>query len=85
MSSGLLCCGVDTVEGVGEHGAVDDVGEASFQRSDGLFLRVPGVESALDERFGVRVAADLGDGDPMKRCVDLPVPTPVEPEPFPVR
>ena len=43
---------------------------------------VAGCDSATDERLGVWVAADLGDGDAVDRRVGLAVAAPVEAVPF---
>ena len=69
---------------VGDEVAVDDVGEASFQRPDRFlagfaFSQFPFVE---DASFGVGVA-ELGDGDQMQRVVEHPVASRVEPMPLP--
>jgi hypothetical protein len=75
MSSGV---GEWVLLGVGEEGAVDDVGEFAFEESKGFSFGGAGLETALDEGLGVGVDTDLGDRDAVQRGVGLPVPSPVE-------
>jgi hypothetical protein len=68
--------------GVFDHGAVDDVGESSFQGSESFSFGVSYGESSFHVRFGVGVASDLGDGDAVDCCVGLAVASSVESEPL---
>ena len=77
MSSGLAECGL---LGVGEEGPVDDVGEFSFEESDGFSFGRAGFESSFDEGLGVGVDAELGDGDTVQGGVGLPVSAAVQSE-----
>ena len=70
------------VLGVGEEGAVDDVGELAFEGSDGFGFGVAVGEALFQVGLGVGVAADLGDGDAVEGGVDLTVATPVQSEPL---
>ncbi len=68
--------------GVGEEGPVDDVGEFSFEESEGFSFGGSGFESSFDERLSVGVDAYLGDGYAVDCGVGLPVAASVESEPL---
>jgi hypothetical protein len=67
--------------GVCDEVPVDDVGESSFEESDGFSLGRSRFDSSFDECLCPWVDAHLGDRDAVERCVGLPVSSPVEPEP----
>ncbi len=65
--------------GVREERSVDDVGQPSFEGSDGFFGGVAGVFAALEVGPGVGVPVGLGEGDAVDGAVELPVPYSAEP------
>ena len=76
MSSSVLEGGL---LGVGEEGSVDDVGEFSFEQSEGFSSCGSGFDSSSDEGLSVGMDTELGDGDPVDCGVGLSVAAPVEP------
>jgi hypothetical protein len=58
---------------VGEHGAVDDVGESAAEKSDGLAVGVARANATVEVVASESGEAGLGDGDVMQRGVDLAV------------
>ena len=73
MSSGG-CVGVCCLCRVGEQGAVDDVGEASFVSAASFVLGVASGSAAGVLGDGVRVVAALGDRDAVNGRIELAVP-----------
>jgi hypothetical protein len=59
--------------GVGAQGAVDDVGEMSFEHAEGFESAVTGGSAAGEQGSGVGVAAGLGEGDAVQGGVELSV------------
>ena len=66
--------------GVLEEGSVDDVGESSFEESDGFSLGGSCFDPSFDECLCVWVDPHLGYRDAVERSVGLPVPSTVEAE-----
>jgi hypothetical protein len=61
MSSGSWLGGLAGCLCVFDHGAVDDVGESSFEGSEGFSFGVAVAESSVHETFRVGMHPDLGD------------------------
>ena len=59
--------------GVGEEGAVDDVGESAFESAEGFGSGVAVVLSSFEVGDRVGVYSSLGDGDAVQGRVELPV------------
>ncbi len=68
--------------GVGEQGSVDDVGEFSFEESEGFSFGGSGLEASFRKDLGVGMDTELGDGDAMDCGVGLPVAASVESDPL---
>jgi len=59
---------------VGEHGAVDDIGESSFEDSEGFHGAVTGELAWLHEFTGGSVQPCLSHRDAVQGSVELPIP-----------
>ena len=57
-----------------EHGAVDDVGEASLEAAHGLVGGLPGSDLAVVVGAALGGVSELNDGHHVQHHVDLPVP-----------
>jgi hypothetical protein len=53
MSNGLVVGDHESSCHVGEHGSVDDVGEAALERPDRVLAGAAAFGSAIEERYGV--------------------------------
>lgn len=62
-----------------DHGAVDDVGQASFEASQRFFVILPGRAFGLLVGLARGISADLGDGDDVQGVVQLSVAGPGQP------
>jgi len=78
MSSGV---GEGGFLGLVEEGSVDDVGEFSFEKSEGFSSGWSCFESSFDKGLSVGVDTELGDGDAVDCSVGLSVAASVESEP----
>src|SRR5579871_6009315 len=79
MSSRVVV-GLVEAPGVGVECAVDDVGQVALEDAEGGFSGfAAGFGAALQQGDGGGVAAGLGDGGAVDRCVDLAVAAAVEP------
>ncbi len=68
--------------GVGEHGAVDDVGEESFERPDGFLAGRSGLQSLIEVVAGLGVRSGLSECYAVNRGVELTVAGSAEPVAF---
>ena len=64
--------------GVGEHGAADDVGEASLERPDGFLAGGSCLQPLIEVGAGLGVRSGLGECHAVNRCVELTVTGPAE-------
>src|SRR4029453_17758392 len=78
MSSCVADLNLDRGLGVGQHGAVDDVGEPAFERADGFLAGRSLLGAALEVGDGVGVGSRLSQGDAVDGGVELAVAGPAE-------